>query len=477
MENNAFSIIKFRVKYLCIIMKSYLVIFFSSLACILFCFSVDELNVSDPEYIPPSKQRNGNADAGYKYLVEGDYLKSGIPFSFFKMGFSSDTNDLGRSGINKSIPYSFNAILAPNGEKIVSPNCLQCHAQEFEGKIIIGMGNSFSDYTTDHSGTAKLLEKFLRSGAGNDSKYDAAKNFIQSVKTISPHLVTETRGVNVADRLAALLVGHRDPETLRWLDSSQLSIPEEIIPTDVPPWWLLKKKHAMFYNGFGRGDFGRFLMASNLLTVTDSSEAAEVDSHFNDVLAYIYSLQPPVFPRAVKTDLSGKGKDIFIQSCSGCHGTYGKDQTYPNLLIPEEIIQTDSILYSSNYSSPQFVNWFNKSWFTTGDHPAKLVPYKGYVAPPLDGIWVTAPYLHNGSVPDLETLLNSKTRPKYWSRNFKKPEYNYDIPGWKYTEEPAPLNKEIYNTTLKGYSNAGHTFGDALSNDERIAVIEYLKTL
>jgi hypothetical protein len=42
----------------------------------------------------------------------------------------------------------------------------------------------------------------------------------------------------------------------------------------------------MFYNGFGRGDFGKFLMASNLLTVNDTSESREVDSHFNDVLAF-----------------------------------------------------------------------------------------------------------------------------------------------------------------------------------------------
>ena len=272
-------------------------------------------------------------------------------------------------------------------------------------------------------------------------------------------------------------MAHRDPKSFKWLDSSQVPIPEELIPTDVPPWWLLKKKHAMFYNGFGRGDFGRFLMASNLLTVTDTSEAAEVDKHFNDVLAWIYSLQPPVYPQTINTKLAESGQLIFEASCSGCHGTYGKDADYPNLLIPEETIQTDSLLYSSNYSSPQFVNWFNQSWFTTGDHPAMLVHFKGYIAPPLDGIWATAPYLHNGSVPNLETLLNSKLRPKYWSRDFKNPQYDIDSPGWKYKEESVAVNKDTYNTTLKGYSNAGHTFGDKLSNEERTALIEYLKTL
>lgn len=458
-------------------MKSFIILIVLSLAGAIVFFSFGKKNPTDPVYIEASKQRTGNAAAGYKYLTEGDYLKSGIPLSLFKMAINSNGDDLGRDGLNKNIPYSFNAITAPNGEKIISPNCLQCHAQEFNGKVVIGMGNSLADYTVNRASTAVFLERLLKSVPGNDKKYDAAKNFIQSVKTISPYLVTESKGVNVADRLAALLVVHRDPETFRWSDSALLAIPDEVIPTDVPAWWLLKKKHAMFYNGFGRGDFGRFLMASNLLTVTDTSEAAEVDKHFNDVLAYIYSLKPPAYPKAINRKLAEDGQLVFEQYCADCHGTYGKDGSYPNLLIPEAVIQTDSLLFYSNYSSPQFVNWFNKSWFTTGDHPARLVPFKGYIAPPLDGIWATAPYLHNGSVPSLETLLNSKLRPKYWSRDFKNPQYNIDSPGWKYVEETSAKNKDTYNTTVKGYSNSGHTFGDKLSNEDRTAVIEYLKTL
>ncbi|HEY6956285.1 MAG TPA: hypothetical protein VI385_13630, partial [Flavisolibacter sp.] len=99
------------------------------------------------------------------------------------------------------------------------------------------------------------------------------------------------------------------------------------------------------------------------------------------------------------------------------------------------------------------------------------------IAPPLDGIWITAPYLHNGSVPTLEALLNSKLRPKYWSRNFDKPEYDYANPGWKFKVEEGPGNTSVYNTTLAGYGNYGHYFGDKLSDEERKAVIEYLKTL
>lgn len=433
----------------------------------------------EPQFIPPFKQRTGDAAKGYEYLVTGDYLKSGIPYSLFALGTPKDSNNfLQRTGLNKTLSHDFTAVKAPNGEMVVAPNCLQCHAQVFDGKLVVGLGNSFSDFTVNRESTAILAENMLKNLTGvNAKKYEAAKNFITAVKMISPQLVTGTKGVNVADRLAALLVSHRDPVTLQWSDKNLLEIPDELTPTDVPAWWLLKKKNGMFYNGFGRGDFGRFLMASNLLTVTDTSEAAEVDTHFNDVLAYINSIEPPPYPKPVDEYLVNEGKTVFIASCSKCHGTYGEAGKYPNLLIPASIIKTDSLLYTSNYSSPQFVEWFNKSWFTTGDHPAQLVPYRGYIAPPLDGIWITAPYMHNGSVPDLEAMLNSKKRPQYWQRSFSAPSYNYDIPGWNYEEKEGPGGTEVYNTTLKGYGNQGHYFGDRLSEKERRAVIEYLKTL
>ena len=217
--------------------------------------------------------------------------------------------------------------------------------------------------------------------------------------------------MNAADRLATLLVAHRDPQTLVWQTTPILDIPDEVIPTDVPAWWLLKKKNAMFYNGFGRGDFGRFLMLSNILTVKDTLEAREVFSHFGDVLAYIKTIRPPKYPLPVNAALANRGEQVFINTCSKCHGTYGPEGKYPNLLIPSSIIQTDSLLFKANYQNPQFIDWFNKSWFAQGNLPAKLEPYNGYIAPPLDGIWATAPYLHNGSVPNLEAVINSELRP------------------------------------------------------------------
>ena len=121
--------------------------------------------------------------------------------------------------------------------------------------------------------------------------------------------------------------------------------------------------------------------------------------------------------------------------------------------------------------------------------PAQMqaYPLEGYIAPPLDGVWATAPYLHNGSVPTLELLLNSPARPTRWRRDFGSSQYDLNALGWPHEELSPEANlselselsdpSEVYDGTVTGYSPQGHTFGDHLSVEERAALIEYLKAL
>jgi mono/diheme cytochrome c family protein len=442
---------------------------------------IEKWKGDDPEkavYIPENIQRTGNADAGFKYLANGDYVKGGLPYDYFLLAVGkSKTNYLKREGLNATITHEYTVVKATNGETLVAPNCMQCHAQVFEGKLVMGMGNTYADFTMGQKLNPQaynMLESFLKKGS--PKKYEACKPFIQVARTIGPYLTTAVRGVNAADRLAGVLAAHRDPVSFKWSDTALLDISTAIIPSDVPAWWLLRKKHAMFYNGFGRGDFGKFLMASNLLTVNDTAESREVDTHFNDVLSYLYSLRPPKYPKPINAALAKEGAIVYTTNCSKCHGKYGSNESYPNLLIPESVIQTDSFLFKNNYQNPQFVNWFNNSWFATSDHPARLVPFNGYIAPPLDGVWATAPYLHNGSVPTMEGVLNSKSRPLYWQRNFDNTDYDYEKLSWQFTTTDT-AGDGVYATSLPGYGNYGHYFGDKLTDKQRKAVIEYLKTL
>ncbi|HEX5668155.1 MAG TPA: hypothetical protein VFX73_05075, partial [Chitinophagaceae bacterium] len=432
----------------------------------------------DPVFIPPSPQRLGDPDTGYHFIVTGDYVNSGLPTIFYRMGFSRAKDLLQREGRNSGIRHDFNVVDAPNGEEIIVPNCLQCHAQVFDDKLIMGLGNANADFTSARGFDSNVLEGLLSGYMKiNKKKAEAAKEFMDVGRVIGGQIYTSVRGVNPADRLAAILIAHRDKNTLKWSDSSSAELPQEVIPSDVPAWWLLKKKNAMFYSGFGRGDFGRFLMGAILLTVNDTTHANKVNEYMDDVLAYIRKLEPPKYPYPVDSAKAKQGKLVYEMRCSKCHGFYGEYSSYPNYLIPQHVIGTDSLLNKSNYQYSDMVDWFNTSWFSKGENPAKLVPFNGYIAPPLDGVWITAPYLHNGSVPTIEALLNSKLRPMYWSRNFSRTEYDYENLGWKYKTEEKPGNRNVYNTTLPGYGNYGHTYGDNLSDTERSALIEYLKTL
>lgn len=101
-----------------------------------------------------------------------------------------------------------------------------------------------------------------------------------------------------------------------------------------------------------------------------------------------------------------------------------------------------------------------------------------YKARPLNGIWATAPYLHNGSVPNLWELLKKPEEriTEFWvgSREFDPVNVGFDI--------SQGLSKfSVYEsgttTIMPGNSNRGHHYGADLSDDEKRSLIEYMKTL
>lgn len=435
--------------------------------------------------IPESLQRPGDAEVGKEYLLNGDYMSSGVPYGAWVFAAGEDnSNILNRTGDNSVIAYDNTAVTAYNGVRVVAPNCLNCHSSFINDTYVIGLGQHDGDYTQNRAANAPLLASAINSIYGADShEAEAYALFAKSILAIGPKTITKSRGVNPADKIAEVLIAHRDKNSLEWQDEPLIAVSDEVLPTDVPAWWLLKKKNAMFYTGMSRMDFCKSFIGASLLTIKNSEKAEEVDKKMEDVLAYIYSLDSPEYPFEINEGLTNQGKTVFENNCTECHGSYNDNgvDDYPNVLVALESIKTDPEL-SEHYTEPTpqnayFLDWFNNGWFGTYSSPLEIVPQGGYVAPPLDGIWATAPYFHNGSVPTLADVLNSKDRPAYWSRSFDNRDYDQELLGWNYTVETSQQNKSTYNTTLKGYGSGGHTFGDSLTDNERIALLEYLKTL
>ena len=432
-------------------------------------------------FIPGSSQRIGDAEKGKNYLSYGDFVDSGIPADLFNstLGlFLGKDNSLQRTGINQDLNFAYTRFINKDGVDLIAPNCYQCHAGYVDGKFMIGLGNTFADFTGNQAAFAGVLDQAVAARYGQNSKeMTAYAPFSRAVKVLGDKLSTQTVGSNSADKLALVLAAHRKHDDLTWQETPSFTIPQSVYPVDVPAWWLLKKKNAMFHTAEGRGDFARLMMASSLLTLQDTVKARSVDQNFKDVLAYLLTLTPPKYSGTIDQTLASTGKTLFLKNCAKCHGENEGPNSYPNLLVAQKEVGTDPSVIEFYKNNQAFTTWYNGSWFSKNPFGANLTPGDGYVAPPLDGIWASAPYFHNGSVPTLTDVLDSKNRPVYWQKANNPNNYDHQKMGLKYEVTTSKTDTYTYDTSIKGYSNVGHTYGDILNSNEKLAVIEYLKTL
>jgi mono/diheme cytochrome c family protein len=207
----------------------------------------------------------------------------------------------------------------------------------------------------------------------------------------------------------------------------------------------------------------------------------EWEADYRDVFAYMSSLKPPKYPYPIDEELASRGEVAFRRVCVECHGTYGRDGSYPEKLVSIEEVQTDRVRLDS--LTPGHRDAYLQSWFNDYGKKTSVRDPGGYVAPPLDGIWASGPYLHNGSVPTLWHVLHPKERPKAWQRTENG--YDQEKVGLQVQTHPS-VPKEVtadwerrtwFDTTAFGKSAAGHEFPDKLTEEEKRAVLEYLKSL
>ena len=441
--------------------------------------------------IPPEPQRtDGDAARGFAYMAGGVYLGTGLPADLLAPAYARDSlRFLARSGL--VTPHGMAFFTTASGVEVANGTCFTCHAGAVAGDTILGIGNSLADYTGNLVLPAKLLNARMRlKYAEDDPEYVQYEDFGRYFRAMAERIRTDQPGVNPAARIAEAIVRYRDPQTLEYVPEPQFPIADYNLGTDTPPLWNVAKKNSLYYTAVGRGDMTKLIFQASVLGIPDSAHARRAQEAFVDVLAWLRELEPPPYPGEVDPVLAQAGKVIFDETCAGCHGDYGaiggdrSDDTYPNKVVSVDAVRTDD-LYARYAVTSGITAWYNRSWFATSPPRSRFEPEAGYVAPPLDGIWATAPYLHNGSVPTLELLLDSYRRPAYWARvspSGKTPtgaaeEYDHRAVGWRYEVRGGGRGAHTYDTTLPGYGNEGHTYGDHLSEGQRGAVLEYLKTL
>ncbi|GIW83055.1 MAG: hypothetical protein KatS3mg105_4862 [Gemmatales bacterium] len=349
----------------------------------------------------------------------------------------------------------------------IATDCLMCHGGSIAGKSYVGLGNASLDIQT-------LYEEM---------------NAADGRKAQTPFVFSYVRGTNEAGNMSVFLLSYRTPDLVFQRPPRDLRM-REFLCEDVPAWWLLKKKKTMYHTGGADARSVRSLMQFMMHPLNRAEDIYKAEKDFRHIQAYLLDLQPPEYPFAIDKKLARDGERLFVKHCAKCHGTYGDQWTYPNRIVPIEVIGTDRTRFDG--ISKEFGRYYNRSWFArekkgwyADDYLASETV--GYQAPPLDGLWATAPYLHNGSVPTVYHVLNSKARPVVYTRSFRTGVEDYDAEklGWKFVElknvddqKLSPMERRrIYDTRLPGRGNGGHRFGDRLSEQERWAIIEYLKTL
>jgi Cytochrome c len=351
--------------------------------------------------------------------------------------------------------------------KGISTDCLLCHGGAIAGRSYVGLGNTALDI--------QALFEDLTAADGRSPRL--------------PFTFCNVRGTSEAGAMSVYLFSWRQPDLKLRRQPLDLGLRDDLCE-DVPAWWLLKKKKTMYHTGSGDARSVRSLMQFMLTPLNTASAFEREEPTMADIQAYILSLKPPAYPFAVDRTSAARGERLFKANCARCHGTYGEKWTYPNKVVPLNEIGTDPNRYLG--VSDAFHEYYQRTWLAH-EKPGWLADEcaprrsKGYQAPPLDGIWATAPYFHNGSAPTVYHVLNSACRPKVFTRSYRTDKDAYDPVklGWQVQvlergadpQLPAIERRRIYDTSQPGRSNAGHTYGDNLTDEERMAVIEYLKTI
>ncbi len=216
---------------------------------------------------------------------------------------------------------------------------------------------------------------------------------------------------------------------------------------------------------------------------------------------WLMTAKPLAYPYGIDEGLAAKGKGIYEARCMGCHGTReapfrstplrGDEKAGDPVLatekvgsvVPIDLIGTDRHRYDS-YTYLVAANQgtlyagFEKDWGYKPDYPQRFSHFHkttGYANMPLDGIWLRAPYLHNGSVPNLRELLEPQEKR---SAMFYRGNDVYDTQNVGYVSTAAEQDGTVFfkfDTSANGNGNQGHLYGIDLPGPDKDALIEYLK--
>jgi mono/diheme cytochrome c family protein len=206
------------------------------------------------------------------------------------------------------------------------------------------------------------------------------------------------------------------------------------------------------------------------------------------VADWLQTLPPPPSPHRPDPAAVARGRLVYAQGCAACHGFQGSagyafrgrhlGQVTPIAAIGTDRGRLDS--YTEAFRRRQLDEIFEGTPYDF----RYFTKTNGYANQPLDGLWLRAPYLHNGSVPTLAALLAPPAgRPVAFLRGLDivdRANGGFLAPA---CDPAAPARRTAmgrrlicYDTRLPGNGNGGHLYGTALPDAARADLLAYLKT-
>ena len=255
--------------------------------------------------------------------------------------------------------------------------------------------------------------------------------------------------------------------------------PSEMIGTaDLPSIWNQQQRQGMQLHWDGNNTQVEERNKSAAFGTGTTPPTIEL-ANIKRLEDWLLTFRPPPYPYLIDKKLAAKGQPVYMEYCANCHGANGQDFTgeYVGTVVPINKIGTDRWRLDS-YTYNLAVN---QSTLYSG-YPWRFKNFRktfGYANMPLDGIWLRAPYLHNGSVPTLRDLLNpGSERPD----TFYRGNDIYDKKQVGFVSDIASEGSKkyfLFDTKIPGNGNFGHegkTYGTELPAAQKDALVEYMKT-
>ena len=400
-------------------------------------------------------------------------------------------------------------------------SCAACHSADLFGTKILGMSNRFPKANETFilgkkallTSNPLLFNLMVGPSPADMATYKKSREAIKYVEVKKP--IALGLDTSLAQVGLSLALRAKDIHATKIPGMRARANPLDHKPADSKPavWWNLKYKTKWLsdasidsgnpiHTNFLWNEIGRGVDLKKLDKWLD-----ENNQKVKDLTAYVFQTKAPLynefFPTKIEISKAKRGETLFLNNCSSCHGIYEKGWNSSSADYTAAIA-TNKIWYHTQTQVKDVgtdpLRFEGMSYFADDLNRLRISrkigtvvkPKRGYVPPPLVGIWARWPYFHNNSAPTLYDVITPETkRPKFYVAtpaidkvlDFDDVKNGYPAPG--YIREEIKKNKEYhFDTKILGLSNTGHTKmlldssgNEKFSHAQKLELIEFLKTL